>query len=80
MPRYAINRRERHVADFLDCQRNIATEHCGSVSPVNIDEYIDHDGFRALIKAVHELNSDKVISEIEASGLRGEGAQGFPHI
>ncbi len=78
MPRYAINRRERHVADFLDCQRNIATEHCGSVSPVNIDEYIDHDGFRALIKAVHELNSDKVISEIEASGLRGRGGAGFP--
>ncbi len=76
--RYATDKRERHVADFLKCQRNIATEHCGDVNPVNIDEYIEHDGFNALAKAVHELNGDEVISEIEISGLRGRGGAGYP--
>lgn len=77
-PRYAIDKREKHVADFLNCQRNIATEHCGSLSPVNIDEYIEFDGFKALKRAVLELNGDEVISEIETSGLRGRGGAGFP--
>ncbi|MBN1277340.1 MAG: NAD(P)H-dependent oxidoreductase subunit E, partial [Deltaproteobacteria bacterium] len=52
--RYAIDRREKHVADFIGCQRNIATEHCGSVNPVNIDEYIQYEGFKALERAVKE--------------------------
>ncbi|MBN1904614.1 MAG: NAD(P)H-dependent oxidoreductase subunit E [Deltaproteobacteria bacterium] len=77
-PRYAIDKREKHVADFLNCQRNIATEHCGSLSPVNIDEYIEFDGFKALKRALKDLKADEVISEIEASGLRGRGGAGFP--
>lgn len=78
IPRYAIDKREKHVADFLGRQQNIATEHCGSMSPTNIDEYIEYQGFQALRKAVNELTGDEIISEIEASGLKGRGGAGFP--
>ena len=78
IPRYPIDKREKHVADFLGRQQNIATEHCGSISPTNIDEYIESEGFQALKKAVMEFTEDNIISEIEASGLKGRGGAGFP--
>ena len=78
IPRYAIDKREKHVADFLGRQRNIATEHCGSISPTNIDDYIEFEGFQGLKKAMTDLSGDNIISEIEASGLKGRGGAGFP--
>jgi NADH:ubiquinone oxidoreductase subunit F (NADH-binding)/Pyruvate/2-oxoacid:ferredoxin oxidoreductase delta subunit len=78
IPRYAIDTREKQVADFLGRQQNIATEHCGSISPTDIDEYIDSGGFEGLQKAVSELTPEEIISEIKASGLRGRGGAGFP--
>ena len=78
VPRYAIDTREKHVTDFLGRQQNIATEHCGRISPTDIDEYIDSGGFQALQKAVSELTPEEIISEIEASGLKGRGGAGFP--
>jgi NADH-quinone oxidoreductase subunit F len=78
VPRYAIDTREKHVADFLGRQQNIATEHCGMISPTDIDEYIDSGGFHGLRKAVSELTPEEIISEIETSGLRGRGGAGFP--
>jgi NADH:ubiquinone oxidoreductase subunit F (NADH-binding)/NADH:ubiquinone oxidoreductase subunit E/Pyruvate/2-oxoacid:ferredoxin oxidoreductase delta subunit len=78
VPRYAIDTREKHVADFLGRQQNIATEHCGSISPTDIDEYIDSGGFQSLRKAIVELTPEEVISEIEISGLKGRGGAGFP--
>ncbi len=78
IPRHAIDKREKHVADFLGRQKNIATEHCGSISPVDIDEYIEYGGFKGLEKAVNNLTEDEIISEIETSGLKGRGGAGFP--
>ena len=78
VPRYATDTREKHVADFLGRQQNIATEHCGSISPTDIDEYIDSGGFQGLQKAVSELTPEEIISEIESSGLKGRGGAGFP--
>jgi NADH:ubiquinone oxidoreductase subunit F (NADH-binding)/NADH:ubiquinone oxidoreductase subunit E/Pyruvate/2-oxoacid:ferredoxin oxidoreductase delta subunit len=75
---YPVDVREKQVADFLGRQRNIATEHSGSISPTNIDEYMDYGGFAGLRKAVTELTPEQIISEIEISGLRGRGGAGFP--
>jgi NADH-quinone oxidoreductase subunit F len=76
--RYPVDVREKQVADFLDRQRNIATEHSGNMTPTNIDEYIRYGGFTGLRKAVKELTPEQVISEIKISGLRGRGGAGFP--
>jgi NADH:ubiquinone oxidoreductase subunit F (NADH-binding)/NADH:ubiquinone oxidoreductase subunit E len=76
--RYSINVRDRAVSDFLGCQVHVATEHCGVIDPVDIDEYLANDGFRALEKCLKDVDSDKVIGEIETSGLRGRGGAGYP--
>ncbi|HCO93813.1 MAG TPA: proton-conducting membrane transporter, partial [Phycisphaerales bacterium] len=76
--RYSIDVRDRPVAHFLRRQKHIATEHCGSIDPVDIDEYVLNDGFKALQKCIRDLSSEEIISEIERSGLRGRGGAGYP--
>jgi NADH-quinone oxidoreductase subunit F len=76
--RYSVDARDGPVADFLGKQTHIATEHCGHLDPVDIDEYVRNQGFTALEKCVKQLNPMKVIAEIERSGLRGRGGAGFP--
>jgi len=76
--RYSMNVRDESVAGFLGRQKHIATEHCGAIDPVDIDEYVQNDGFKALRKCVGELSCEEVITEIERSGLRGRGGAGFP--
>ena len=75
--RYSINVREGHVADFLGKQVRIASEHCGVIDPISLDEYLGKDGFEALRKCVTQLDSEQIIAEIGKSGLRGRGGAGF---
>jgi len=76
--RYSVDVRDRPVAHFLRRQKHIATEHCGSIDPVDIDEYVFNDGFKALQKCIRDMSSEEIISEIERSGLRGRGGAGYP--
>jgi len=77
-PADSVDVRDRPVAHFLRRQKHIATEHCGSIDPVDIDEYVFHDGFKALQKCIGDQSSEEIISEIERSGLRGRGGAGYP--
>jgi len=76
--RYEIDVREKALADFLGKQKHIATEHYGRVDPVDIDEYILNDGFKALTTCLKQLTAEQIINEIRHSGLRGRGGAGFP--
>ncbi len=76
--RYSINVRDRSVADFLDKQIHIATEHRGRIDPVELDEYVRNDGFKALQRCVNELRPEEIIGAVERGGLRGRGGAGFP--
>lgn len=76
--RYSIDVRDRPVADFLGRQKHIVTEHHGDIDPVDMDEYVSHDGFKALQRCIKEMSPDQIIGEIERSGLRGRGGAGFP--
>jgi len=42
-----------------------------------LDVYKRRGGYRALERAIRELEPDQIISEIEESGLRGRGGAGF---
>ena len=58
-------------------QLQIVTGNCGSIDAESIDDYIAHEGYEGLRKAL-TMNRDEVIKEIEISGLRGRGGAGFP--
>jgi NADP-reducing hydrogenase subunit HndC len=63
---------------FFSKQKRIALRNCGVINPENIDEYIAHDGYRALAKVLTEMEPNEVIDLLKKSGLRGRGGAGFP--
>ena len=70
--------RSLDTVPFYAKQRRVALRNCGVINPENIDEYIAHDGYAALGKALTEMTPQSVIDEILKSGLRGRGGAGFP--
>ncbi|MHC4604018.1 MAG: NAD(P)H-dependent oxidoreductase subunit E, partial [Planctomycetota bacterium] len=76
--RYSIDVRDQLVADFLDRQKYIATEHRGAIDPVDLDEYLRNGGFKALQTCVNQMTPEEVITEVGRAGLRGRGGAGFP--
>ena len=66
------------INTFLSRQKRISTEGYGLISPLDIDEYMAHEGFAALEKAVTTMPRQAVIDTILQSGLRGRGGGGFP--
>jgi len=69
--------RDGPVCAFLGPQRRLATEYCGQIDPLDLDEYLRHGGFAAYTAALAK-RPDDVIAEIETSRLRGRGGAGFP--
>ena len=76
--RYSINTRDEQVDRFLGPQKHLASEHCGVLAPLDLDEYIRRDGFGALKRCVRDLTPEQVIDEITRSQLRGRGGAGYP--
>jgi NADH-quinone oxidoreductase subunit F len=70
--------REKHLDNFLSHQKHIATEHYGVISPLALQEYIDHGGFEGYHKACNSMEAVDIRKEILDSGLRGRGGGGFP--
>jgi bidirectional [NiFe] hydrogenase diaphorase subunit len=70
-----------HVATdspFFARQKKIVLENSGVVDPERIEDYIAHDGYRALVTAITERTPPEIVQEIVASGLRGRGGAGYP--
>jgi len=63
---------------FFSRQHKLVLANCGFIDPERIEEYIARGGYEALARAVGELSPEEVISEVDASGLRGRGGAGFP--
>src|SRR5216684_25557 len=43
-----------------------------------LDVYLQHDGYKALEKALKEMTPESIIDEVKKSNLRGRGGAGFP--
>ena len=76
--RYSIDMRDEPVCAFIGQQTHLATEHCGHLDPLDIDEYISYDGFTALRKCLDAEDPRSIIDTVCESGLRGRGGAGFP--
>jgi NADH:ubiquinone oxidoreductase subunit F (NADH-binding)/(2Fe-2S) ferredoxin/NAD-dependent dihydropyrimidine dehydrogenase PreA subunit len=75
---YELNIREKHVSSFLGGQVPIVTKYRGALDPLDINEYIQREGFKALHKCLTETSPEELIDQITKSGLQGRGGAGFP--
>lgn len=62
---------------FLEKQMRIIFSRCGTVDAESLDDFLAHDGFTGIKKAV-TMAPAEVINEVKKSGLRGRGGGGFP--
>ncbi|MGO8928601.1 MAG: NAD(P)H-dependent oxidoreductase subunit E [Limisphaerales bacterium] len=90
--RLVVDRHDPGVRAFFDRQVHIAMEHYGRLDPLDLNEYLAHDGFAALARCLGvgspkseaqspkcaALPPEEIITTIERSGLRGRGGAGFP--
>ena len=75
--KHAFDVREKPVEAFMGRQIRIATEGFGIMDPLDLDEYLLHDGFKALGRVLSRP-PEATVAEVLASGLRGRGGAGFP--
>ena len=59
-------------------QKKLLTANFGNIDPNDIFQYIAHDGYAALNKAVLSMTPEQVVEEVKTSGLRGRGGAAFP--
>ncbi len=48
------------------------------IDPQDIDDYLAIGGYRALAKALFEMQPERIIAEVKEAKLRGRGGAGFP--
>ena len=68
---------DRRDYPFLARQQRITTPLCGLIDPYSLDDYLAHDGYKALEKAL-TLSPDQLIQMVKDSKLRGRGGAGYP--
>ncbi len=68
---------EHDVPFYAGQQRNVF-RHNGRIHPVDIEDYISHDGYCGFVKALTDFEPADVIEMVTKSGLRGRGGGGFP--
>jgi len=64
--------------EHFDKQVRVVLENAGHIDPEKIDDYIAHDGYKALLTVLTEMTPNGVIHRITESGLRGRGGGGYP--
>ncbi len=63
---------------FFAPQKRIVLSNCGLISPISIEEYIAHGGYKGLLNTLKKHQPEDVCRIVELSGLRGRGGGGFP--
>ncbi len=75
------DRKQRYVSSheipFYAGQTRLVLSLNGIIDPEEIEDYIVHGGYRALVKTL-AMDREEIINWIEKSGLRGKGGGGFP--
>lgn len=64
--------------DFFTKQKKIVLKNAGVINPDDIEDYIAHDGYKALLTALSDMMPEEVTEIVKQSGLRGRGGGGYP--
>lgn len=62
---------------YLKKQERLTFARVGITDPVNLDDYLAHDGYRGLKNALAMTGAD-IVKHVTDSGLRGRGGAAFP--
>lgn len=62
---------------FYKHQQRLVFRHNGKIDPTSVHDYLRHDGYAALAKALTEMTPEQLIAEVKKAGLRGRGGAGF---
>jgi formate dehydrogenase iron-sulfur subunit len=62
---------------YLQRQERLTFARVGVTDPVSLADYLAHDGYRGLRRAL-EIAPSAIVDEVTASGLRGRGGAAFP--
>ncbi|MGX2040798.1 formate dehydrogenase beta subunit [Methylocaldum sp. MU1018] len=62
---------------YLKNQERLTFARVGVTDPVSLDDYLAHEGYRGLRRAL-EMASSAIVDEVTTSGLRGRGGAAFP--
>ena len=62
---------------YFKNQNRLTFARVGMTDPVNLDDYLAHDGYRGLKNALNMEQSD-IVKQVTDSGLRGRGGAAFP--
>jgi NADH-quinone oxidoreductase subunit F len=68
---------EQDVPFYAGQQRNVFRNN-GKIDPVEIEDYVLHDGYDAFVKVLVGHRPEEVVEMIATSALRGRGGGGFP--
>jgi len=61
---------------FFVKQKKIVLANSGLIDPERLEDYVAHNGYKALAYALREMTPEEVCREIINSGLRGRGGAG----
>ncbi|MFZ5789053.1 MAG: NADH-ubiquinone oxidoreductase-F iron-sulfur binding region domain-containing protein [Acidobacteriota bacterium] len=75
----ADKRRVERYGDvpFYAHQTRIAMRNIGKIDPTDLLDAIAHGAYGGMVRALLDLDPERVIAEVERSGLRGRGGAGF---
>ncbi len=62
---------------YLKKQERLTFARVGITDPLSLDDYLAHDGFRGLRKAL-DMQAAAIVQQVTDSGLRGRGGAAFP--
>ena len=63
--------------DWLKKQQRLTFARVGITDPVSLEDYLAHDGYKGLTKAL-ALSGAEIVKAVTDSGLRGRGGAAFP--